>query len=123
MMIIKTANCNKEFTGDLDSIPIILKVEGFAKLMGFNMKKAYSIVKRKSFKKIKIGKTYHIPRAEMFKWMEDECHKEQFLENYYDLNEKEQNLAEEAFWKAVKFLDEQKKVDIERQDIIKLMSE
>lgn len=53
---------------NMDNIDRYLKVKDIQKIIGCSEKKAYAIIKKKSFPKIKIGKQYYIPIAAFHEW-------------------------------------------------------
>ncbi len=117
-----TANEYKKFKSE-DDLSATLRPKDVAEYLGINEPKAYELFNRQDFGSIKIGQRWIVTKKAFLRWLDKEGQKQKFLKDYYDLSEKEKSLVEETFWKAVKFLDEQKKIDLERQDVIKLMSD
>lgn len=58
---------------DLDKY---LKVKDIVKILGCSESKAYAIIKKKTFPKIKIGKQYYIPIDAFRKWEDTYLFKE-----------------------------------------------
>lgn len=52
-----------------------LKPKDIQSILGFNMKKIYSIINRPDFPKIKVGRQYIIPEDKFYAYMDTRCYK------------------------------------------------
>lgn len=56
--------------------PIVYKVKDIAKILGCGINRAYNIVNRPTFPKIKIGNRMYIPKEEFEKWLKTYTYRE-----------------------------------------------
>ncbi|MFW6015098.1 MAG: helix-turn-helix domain-containing protein [bacterium] len=106
-----------------NDLPATLRPIDVAEYLGINEPKAYELFNRHDFPSLKIGQRWIVTKKAFLKFLKFESQKQQFANVYDEMNQKEKEIYEKAFWKAISFLKEQEKVEAERQDIIKYMSE
>lgn len=57
----------------LDELPLALKADDIADILGISRARAYLLVKSENFPIIKIGRRYIIPRDKFIVWMDINC--------------------------------------------------
>lgn len=63
-------------TTNPNELPLGLKVDDVATILGISRGSAYELVRRTDFPKIKIGRRIVIPRDAFLKWMEEAAFRE-----------------------------------------------
>jgi excisionase family DNA binding protein len=57
---------------ELKDLPLILKVEQIAEIMGVSKRRAYEIMDLKSFPLMRIGRSKRVSREAFFQWLEEQ---------------------------------------------------
>jgi len=100
----------------IDDLPAMIKVKDLAAVMGINENSAYSLVKKKGFPSIKVGKRILVPREQFKAWLKLESWKNDFSTLYKDLNKADKRLYEQAYWEAIDFLTDKLEVELRDRD-------
>ena len=96
----------------IDELPAMIKVKDLAAVMGINENSAYSLVKKKGFPSIKIGKRILVPREQFRTWLKLESWKNDFTSLYKGLNKNDKKFYEQAYWEAIDFLTDKLEVEL-----------
>jgi excisionase family DNA binding protein len=55
---------------DLKDLPLVLKVEQVAEILGVSKRRAYEIMDLKTFPLLKVGRSKRVSRDAFFQWLE-----------------------------------------------------